>query len=135
MEEEYYGKVYIKYKNGFKVSALDEYRTCYDFDKNTESVYFMNCYFGNVGSVWITSSDNTKINFINCGFGYINIEKGTVFISNCHGRNIECTNANRFVINGENGFDYLNIEAKNIVLNGKLSSFYRKKPVLNTLSI
>lgn len=127
MEEEYYGKVYIKYKNGFKVSALDEYRASYDFDENTESVYFMNCYFGNVGSVWITSSDNTKINFINCGFGYINIEKGTVFISNCHGRNIECTNANRFVINGENGFDYLNIEAKNIVLNGKLSSFYRKK--------
>ena len=68
MEEEYYGKVYIKYKNGFKVSAIDEYRTCYDFDKNTESVYFMNCYFANVGSVWITSSDNTKINFINCGF-------------------------------------------------------------------
>ena len=37
MEEEYYGKVYIKYKNGFKVSALDEYRASYDFDENTES--------------------------------------------------------------------------------------------------
>lgn len=125
MEEEYYGKIYIKYKKGFKVSALDEYRAGYDFDENTESVYFINCYFGNVGSVWITSSDNTKINFINCGgFDYINIEKGTVFISNCYGSHIECTKVNRFVINGKNKVDTLDIESKNIVLNGKLSNHY-----------
>lgn len=125
MEEEFYGKIYIKYKNGFKVSALDEYRNYYDFDENTESVYFINCYFRNVGSVWITSSsDNTKISFINCGFDYINIEKGTVLISNCYGRQIEGIKTSRFIISDENQVGKLDIESKNVVLTGKLSGYY-----------
>ena len=124
MEEEYRGKVYIKNKNGFKAFALYEYISSFDFDENTESVYFINCWFTIDESVWITSSDNTKINFINCVFDYINIEKGTIFISNCYGRHIDSKETNRFTINGENEFNYLDIESKNIVLNGNLSKYY-----------
>lgn len=124
MEEEYRGKVYIKNKNGFKAFALYEYISSFDFDENTESVYFINCWFTIDESVWITSSDNTKINFINCVFDYINIEKGNIFISNCYGRHIDSKETNRFTINGENIFNYLDIESKNIVLNGNLSKDY-----------
>ena len=56
-----------------------------------------------------------------CFYDY---EKGTVYISNCCGSHIEAQKTNRFIINGENQVDYLDIESKNIVLNGKLSNHY-----------